>query len=138
MPKAQSPKPKPPSCSQQGWQGWDDYAPFYDWENAQTLDRRDVAFWQRMATRAGGSVLELGCGTGRVTIPVARSGASVVGVDRSAEMLRYARKRARRARLKGHVSWLRGDIRSLPFREPAPLQSRDGALRHPAVARQRI
>ena len=30
----------------EGWQGWDDYAPFYDWENAQTLARRDVAFWR--------------------------------------------------------------------------------------------
>jgi len=26
----------------EGWQGWDDYAPFYDWENAQTQARRDV------------------------------------------------------------------------------------------------
>ena len=34
---------------QQGWKGWDDYADFYDWENAQTLDRRDVKFWQDMA-----------------------------------------------------------------------------------------
>ena len=67
----------------EGWKGWDDYAHFYDWENAQTLDRRDVRFWQRMALRAGGPVLELGCGTGRVTIPVARTGARVVGVDRS-------------------------------------------------------
>jgi ubiquinone/menaquinone biosynthesis C-methylase UbiE len=116
VPKAQSPKPEAP----QGWQGWDDYADFYDWENAQTLDRRDVGFWQRMARRAEGTVLELGCGTGRVTIPVARTGASIVGVDRSVEMLRYARKRASRARLKGTVSLLRGDIRSLPFREPAP------------------
>jgi len=113
MPKAQSPEPKVP----QGWQGWDAYADFYDWENAQTLDRRDVRFWKQMALRAGGPVLELGCGTGRVTIPVARAGARVVGVDRSAEMLGHARKRARRARLQGHVSWLRGDIRALPFRK---------------------
>ena len=28
-----------------GATGWDDYAPFYDWENAQTVARRDVAFW---------------------------------------------------------------------------------------------
>jgi len=35
----------------------------------QTLDRRDVRFWQDMARRAGGKVLELGCGTGRVTLP---------------------------------------------------------------------
>jgi ubiquinone/menaquinone biosynthesis C-methylase UbiE len=113
MPRAKSPKPG----AQQGWEGWDDYADFYDWENAQTLDRRDVRFWQEMAQRAGGPVLELGCGTGRVTIPVARSGAKVVGIDRSAAMLAHARRRTRRARLKGHVSWLRGDIRALPFRK---------------------
>ena len=34
---------------QEGWKGWDDYAAFYDWENAQTVQRRDVAFWQRLA-----------------------------------------------------------------------------------------
>jgi ubiquinone/menaquinone biosynthesis C-methylase UbiE len=104
----------------EGWRGWDDYAPFYDWENAQTLDRRDVEFWQRMATRAGGVILELGCGTGRVTIPVARTGVRVIGIDRSVEMLRYARKRATRARLRNRIAWLRGDIRSLPFRQPVP------------------
>jgi ubiquinone/menaquinone biosynthesis C-methylase UbiE len=98
----------------EGWKGWDDYADFYDWENAQTLDRRDVKFWQSMASRANGAVLELGCGTGRVTIPVARTGARVVGVDRSAEMLGYARKRSRRARRRPIL--LRADIRSLPFR----------------------
>ena len=99
----------------EGWHGWDEYADFYDWENAQTLDRRDVEFWQRMAQRARGAVLELGCGTGRVTIPVARTGARVFGVDRSAEMLARARRRARRARVKGRLRWIRADIRSLPF-----------------------
>ena len=103
----------------QGWQGWDDYAPFYDWENAQTLDRRDVRFWQRMAERANGPVLELGCGTGRVTLPVARTGARIVGVDRSSEMLARAMKRSRRSRLKMQLSLLRADIRFLPFRPAA-------------------
>ena len=38
----------------EGWQGWDTYAPFYDWENAQTLSRTlDVPFWRRIALRAG-------------------------------------------------------------------------------------
>ena len=118
MPRARSRKSEAETRRAEGWQGWDAYADFYDWENAQTLDRRDVRFWQRVAARAG-AVLELGCGTGRVTIPVARTGASVIGVDRSAEMLVHARTRAKRARLDGHISWLRGDIRSLPFRESA-------------------
>jgi ubiquinone/menaquinone biosynthesis C-methylase UbiE len=117
MPRAKSLKQGPRARATEGWRGWDAYADFYDWENAQTLDRRDVRFWQSMAARASGSVLELGCGTGRVTIPVARTGARVVGVDRSAEMLQYARNRASRANLKGQVCWVRSDIRLLPFRK---------------------
>jgi SAM-dependent methyltransferase len=100
----------------EGWTGWDDYAPFYDWENAQTVARRDVAFWQRLAAAQDGRVLELGCGTGRITIPVARAGARVVGIDRSAPMLARGRQRLRRGRLTGAASLVRGDIRHLPFR----------------------
>jgi SAM-dependent methyltransferase len=62
----------------QGWHGWDEYAPFYDWENAQTLGRRDVPFWRRVTANADGEVLELGCGTGRVTIPLVKSGVHLV------------------------------------------------------------
>lgn len=99
----------------EGWRGWDDYARFYDWENARTMGRRDVRFWQRLAGRTGGRVLELGCGTGRVAIPVARAGAHVVGLDRSASMLDRAQKRARRSKLAGSLHLVRGDIRALPF-----------------------
>jgi ubiquinone/menaquinone biosynthesis C-methylase UbiE len=100
----------------EGWKGWDAYAPFYDWENAQTVARRDVAFWERLARAQDGKVLELGCGTGRLTIPLARTGARVIGIDRSAEMLARGRQRLRRARLTATASLVRGDIRYLPFR----------------------
>jgi ubiquinone/menaquinone biosynthesis C-methylase UbiE len=110
-------KARIPSPNAEGWQGWDSYADFYDWENAQTLDRRDVRFWQDMARRAGGPVLELGCGTGRVTLPVARTGVRIVGVDRSAEMLAYARRRRARLKHRDQVALVRSDIRSLPFRK---------------------
>jgi SAM-dependent methyltransferase len=103
----------------EGWEGWDEYAPFYDWENARTIGRRDVRFWQQLAARIEGPVLELGCGTGRIAVPVARSGVHVVGVDRSAPMLARARQRARRARVAGRLSLVRGDIRALPFARPA-------------------
>ena len=103
----------------EGWSGWDDYADFYDWENAQTLDRRDVKFWQAMADRTSGPILELGCGTGRVTIPAARTGARIVGVDRSSEMLGHARRRSTRIRSHARPMWVRGDIRFLPFRASA-------------------
>ena len=71
----------------EGHEGWDDYAPFYDWENARTLGRRDVPFWRTLALQSDGPVLELGCGTGRISIPLARAGVSLVGIDRSAPML---------------------------------------------------
>ena len=100
----------------EGWHGWDDYAPFYDWENARTLGRRDIRFWQRLAERCGGPVLELGCGTGRVAVPVARSVDGVVGIDRSDAMLRQAQRRLRRGSANGRPRLVRGDVRSLPFR----------------------
>ena len=99
-----------------GARGWDEYAPFYDWENAQTVQRRDVSFWQRLAAAQDGAVLELGCGTGRLSIPVARAGARLVGVDRSAPMLARARSRLKRAGLTDRTLLVRGDIRALPFR----------------------
>jgi SAM-dependent methyltransferase len=99
----------------EGWRGWDDYAQFYDWENAQTMGRRDVKFWQRLARQTDGPVLELGCGTGRVAVPVARAGARVVGIDRSPSMLARARARLRRARLDASLQLVRGDVRFLPF-----------------------
>lgn len=96
--------------------GWDAYAPFYDWENARTVARRDVAFWQRLALAHDGPVLELGAGTGRITVPVAKAGATVVGIDLSAPMLARAQRRVSRAKVGKRVLLVRGDIRRLPFR----------------------
>jgi SAM-dependent methyltransferase len=79
------------------------------------MARRDVPFWARAAAAAGGPVLELGCGTGRVLLPVGRRGTPVVGIDLSDRMLARARARVRRARLGARVHLVRGDIRHLPF-----------------------
>jgi SAM-dependent methyltransferase len=113
-------------ANREGWHGWDEYAPFYDWENAQTLGRRDVPFWRRIASSARGPVLELGCGTGRVSLPLAGDGVDLVGIDRSAPMLDRARGRIARgirnttSRIANPESripaFVRGDIRALPFR----------------------
>jgi SAM-dependent methyltransferase len=115
----------------QGHEGWDDYAPFYDWENARTLGRRDVAFWRNLARQAGGPVLELGCGTGRVSLPVARAGVPLVGIDRSEAMLARARTRVRRSRLGGSLRLVRGDIRALPFPDAGARGARRGGRTPP-------
>ena len=103
----------------EGYAGWDEYAPFYDWENARTLGRRDVPFWRAAALAAGGPVLELGCGTGRLAVPLGRAGVRLVGIDRSYPMLALARRRVARARLTRQVGLVRGDIRAAPFPDAA-------------------
>jgi SAM-dependent methyltransferase len=49
--------------------------------------RTDAAFYVEEARRTTGRILELGCGTGRVLIPIARAGCTITGVDGSREML---------------------------------------------------
>lgn len=54
----------------------------------------DVAFYRELARAAGGPVLELGCGTGRVLLEIAGDGVECTGLDASAEMLAALRARA--------------------------------------------
>jgi SAM-dependent methyltransferase len=108
----------------EGWQGWDEYAAFYDWENATTMGRRDVAFWRDLAQRINGRTLELGAGSGRVLVPIAKTGVEIVGIDRSAPMLALAQDRLRRLRKRPrsriNASLVRGDMRHLPFSRDQP------------------
>ena len=104
----------------EGWQGWDEYAAFYDWENSQTMGRADVAFWRDLAGRINGRTLELGCGTGRILLPIARSGVEIVGIDRSTPMLVQAHDRLRRLKTPVRAALVRGDMRHLPFDRAQP------------------
>lgn len=54
----------------------------------------DLGLWLSFAGRTDRPVLEVGCGTGRVAIPLAQAGHHVVGIDPSAAMLERARARA--------------------------------------------
>lgn len=56
-------------------------------------DRTDVDFFVAASREAGGPVLEIGCGSGRVLIPTARAGVTVVGLDASPAMLAVCRRR---------------------------------------------
>lgn len=75
----------------------------------------DVQFWIDLSKEFGPSVLELACGTGRVTIPVFESGVSVDGIDFSESMLSLARRHAEKKSLK--IRFLQGDLQSLPFKD---------------------
>jgi SAM-dependent methyltransferase len=77
-------------------------AEFYD-SVVPYRERQDVSFFVEMAQRSGGPVLELGCGTGRVLIPTAKSGIEIVGLDSSPMMLSVCREKLLRES---------GDVRS--------------------------
>jgi SAM-dependent methyltransferase len=71
---------------------YDRIARYYDW--AAGDEDADVFFYTEMARRIAAPVLELGVGTGRVAVPLARAGCPVYGVDTSAAMLDVARAKA--------------------------------------------
>jgi SAM-dependent methyltransferase len=86
--------------------------------DAEAYDREDpsdtgVAFYRNLAQEAGGSVLEIGCGTGRVAIPLALAGFSVTGLDIVEGMLDVARRKS--AGLPAR--WILGDARSFDLHE---------------------
>jgi SAM-dependent methyltransferase len=90
-------------------------AALYDLDTAPLEGGPDVEWFSGLARRTGGPILELGCGTGRVAVPVAQDGHHVVGLDRSGAMLERAERRARRASVE--VRWVEGDMRAFSFNE---------------------
>jgi len=96
---------------------YDAIAGLYDAWSASVTE--DVAFYLEEARRAGGPVVELGVGTGRIAIPIAADGIRVIGVDASRGMLDVC---ARRAALAGVELDLRaGELVSPPVSEQVPL-----------------
>lgn len=77
-----------------------------------------VEFWLSQAEISGGPILELGCGTGKLSIPLAEAGFPVVGLDSSRALLEFAanknlvRTSGRSASINREVRWIEGDMRS--------------------------
>lgn len=124
IPLATSVRPMVPSRTSSG-SPVDDVRRYYA-EVAPRIDlelrtRGDEGFWRSLVQRFRPSrILELGCGTGRVTRLLTGGGGTVTGVDVSPEMLRRAREH-----LEGgsgeNVHLLLADIRHLPLRGPIDL-----------------
>jgi SAM-dependent methyltransferase len=69
-----------------------------------------VSYYVGVARQASGDVLELACGTGQLTVPVAGAGLPAVGLDLSAPMLAAAKERAAAAKIS--VEYMLGDMRN--------------------------
>jgi SAM-dependent methyltransferase len=72
---------------------------------------------ERAGVEPGMEVLDVACGAGNATIPAARAGARVTGVDFSPELLAIARERAADALIE--VEWVEADVQELPFPDSA-------------------
>jgi ubiquinone/menaquinone biosynthesis C-methylase UbiE len=87
-----------------------DIAPFYDLEFDE-FDA-DVDLYRGYAEIVGSPILELGCGTGRLVVPLAQAGFDVVGIDSSLDMLDRADERLQKAGIE-NVMLRRLDMREL-------------------------
>jgi SAM-dependent methyltransferase len=88
-----------------------------EFQDAEAYDLHEndtgVAFYTALAQETGGPVLELACGTGRVSIPIARLGFAVTGLDVVPGMLERARRRSRDL----PIRWVEGDARAFDLGE---------------------
>ncbi|HET7500691.1 MAG TPA: class I SAM-dependent methyltransferase [Kofleriaceae bacterium] len=97
-------------------------AALYDYEYRRR--RADVSFYRELARRRGADrVLELGAGTGRVTVPLARDGRQVVALDQSATMLGRLRDRIARlpTSVAARITPVAGDLRTFSVGGRFPL-----------------
>jgi len=65
----------------------------YDLQNRDYVN--DIPFYLRKARQYSEPILELACGTGRITIPIAEQGIDITGLDISEPMISYAKKKAK-------------------------------------------
>jgi SAM-dependent methyltransferase len=88
-------------------------AEYYDYVGPYQ-EREDVAFYIDMVRGADGPALELGCGTGRVLIPIARAGCAITGIDLSPAMLSVCREKlaGEPADVQSRVQLVKADMRS--------------------------
>ena len=87
---------------------YDQFADLYD--HQYDLYRDDLHFYAGLGERAGGPVLEIGAGTGRVTAFLARRGVDITGLEPSGRMIERGRERAAKDTLR--VTFAQGDVRT--------------------------
>jgi SAM-dependent methyltransferase len=93
-------------------QGWSTFGPL------ETFTTPTAARLVKYAgIRSGQRVLDVGCGTGVVSVTAARLGAKVTGLDLTPELLEQAKENARIARVE--ITWREGDAEQLPFADRA-------------------
>ena len=84
--------------------------------------KEDLKFYRELALHCGNKALELGVGTGRLAIPLAKAGITVFGIDNSTHMLKIAREKLAResAGVSKRVILKKGDMINFRLRQLFP------------------
>jgi SAM-dependent methyltransferase len=92
------------------------FARYYDLDQNGFAD--DIPFYLNLAQQTGAPIFELGCGTGRLLLPLAHAGYAITGIDASATMLAIARQKISAAGLENKATLVPADMRcaTLPRR----------------------
>src|SRR5579884_37698 len=116
-----------------------DIAELYDLEHEAFAD--DVDLYLNLALATGDPVLELGCGSGRILVPLAAAGHRVVGLDRSPAMLRRARAAVQAAAVADRVTLVEAPMTEAARAPGGPfgiaIVALNGLLHLPTLAEQR-
>lgn len=91
-------------------------AKYYDYDNRDNLTA-DIPFYHEYAQRTGKEILELGCGTGRVAIPLAIAGYCITGLDLSDSMLNIFKEKLENVteQVKNRVKLIKGNMSNFLF-----------------------
>jgi len=89
-----------------------EFAELYDAEYADF--KEDILFWKKII--AGKKILEIGIGTGRIAIPLAKAGYQIVGVERSLDMLKILQRKIAEQKIKT-IRAVQGDMRNYDLQE---------------------
>ena len=88
-------------------------ANLYDAHHQRHME--DLPFWLELARNADGPILELGCGTGRILLPLLNKGYQVFGLDRDADMLAVLHAKSVSAKIPAPI--LQADMAAFLFRQ---------------------
>jgi ubiquinone/menaquinone biosynthesis C-methylase UbiE len=98
---------------------YDLIAKYYDLRPRGSLE--EIDFYVQEAVKSGGPVLELGSGTGRITLPIASKKIKIVAIDKSPKMLEIAKNKAKKLHLDNFINFFEQDMKNFKINQKFPL-----------------
>lgn len=96
--------------------GYDDDSLFYDDVNESL--HKDIDFYRRLIPCGTSSILDIACGSGRITLPLVAKHRRIIGIDNSRSMLNLARSKASRLSMSvRNLDFICADMRYFNIRE---------------------